>query len=267
MQKSSLYGIISSVIFILMGTLFSPVATATNLVRKCLIQQEIETNGSRDYNVLGSVYEFSTTQTLAEYYNYRGETFHGGSQTLSPNQSHLFCVRAKDGFGIFSVHGGHPETKLSLVDVDYQLSGATFDLVVEDEPQEISFTDNTIRLRGFWGVGKGDGVAFRVNDDDDNWQLRLSFNNLFSNQLDDEANDVVSSSLKNLLVLSPSSNALEGTTSIQDDSQTLSQSLHDGITFVITPVSERIPEPSSLLGLLMIGGMGVGSLVMSKNRR
>jgi PEP-CTERM motif len=103
------------------------------------VSQE-STAGSADFNnnIVGFIEAFTTTKTLAQFYQYSTpfRTSFNGPVSLTSNASHLFLVKATDGLGLFSVHDKPQDGSGGEAQMQFDLLGDTASLIVNDDPEE-----------------------------------------------------------------------------------------------------------------------------------
>ena len=154
--------------------------SSVHAVTVSVFQESTPGAGDFSANPLGTIESFSTTGTLAQFYNYSSQKFtNTGSITLTVDKSHLFLVDASDGLGLFVVHddgvnapqgvGGLAKTKVDL------LGGDTATFIQQDDPGSDTYADTgtEFKAKQSWNIGFTDGYV--IGSLDGNWTVDVQF--------------------------------------------------------------------------------------------
>jgi hypothetical protein len=234
--------------FAIAGLLFPKAAEAVTLYR---VSQETAVN-SGNYNLLGYIKPFATTQTVSQYYNYKNSSFGGSNLQLVNDRSHLFLVQAKDGLALFSVHnspatsdrtGGNARMQFDLLGDPNKAS-----FMVRDDASDtylvngtvITSANSTLRGNTFtttqnWLPGKTDGFA--IGSLNDNWTMFARFT---------------------------ARTNLNSWTAYSQDGTNISLALENNRRVKIDKI--EIPEPTATLSLLAVGALAVGTSALRRKK-
>ncbi|NEO83320.1 MAG: PEP-CTERM sorting domain-containing protein [Spirulina sp. SIO3F2] len=212
--------------------------TTHSPTKRIRISQESQPHlGDFDANVLGFIDAIQTKQTAAEYYGYnqQNDASFSGAFNLLSNTSHLFLVDAADGLSLFVVHDRPQDSGWGRASMQVDLLGDDADLLVmDDSPQYDRYIaqDSTFLIQHGWGTCCTDGFALGALEND--WQTLLQF--------------------------TQAPIGLQSWQAFADSNTTpidLELAVHQRVRLDWVEDAETIPEPSTLIGLMVLGIVGL----------
>jgi len=258
--------------------------------------------GSEIYTKLAhEVSAFTVSGKVQKFYNYKNSNFNGSTllSSLKPNYSDLFLVEGSNGIALGFVYNanGNPSGVGGSIGSEFVLSSNVSSLsptagftVIDDYTYNSTKTENITgsskrKLTSFntWGIGDtGGGLISDLSDTDtgdtnNKWSITAKFiPNVTGSQ---------SSGITNWVFLSPDGANIKTTNLLANQSinynilnELNGNNPKPSIKVLITPATSGFtptpafsfspaattPEPSSLIGLVMIGLMGGGAVVRSR---